>query len=114
MSIPEGGVYDIVVYQGRTFIEVLESRLEDEVTVVPLTGWVGKAQIRTKPGGGDLLADFTVEVDGLGGTVTISLTAEQTQAMTRGGFWDLKLVNGDTETAFIAPSKVQLIPEVTE
>lgn len=88
-TINEGEDCDITVFQNAAFIEVFYSRDEDEVTVIPFpAGTTGRSQGRTS---GKLQVTFTVTVDEVAGTVTLSATPEQTDAITEGGRYDIFL-----------------------
>lgn len=96
--IEEAGQLDLTIPQGGTWSETFEYVEDDETTPRPLTGFSsGKAQIRTHPGG-DLLGEMTVDIDVDAGTVTLSMTAEQTRAIPRGGFYDVALIHDDGVT----------------
>lgn len=93
-SIPEGGRLDITIRQGAPFDLVLEAREDDEVTIVPLVGYSGRAQVRDRDrSDGALLLELEVGVDGPAGDVTLHAGATATAGMATGGFYDVELVN---------------------
>lgn len=92
MPIPQGGSYNITIYQGGVFSQSFQLLESDEVTPVPFpAGTIGYAEIRNKPGG-DLLGSFTVVVTPATGTVVISLDSDQTTAILKNGVYDVFLV----------------------
>lgn len=93
MSIPQGGAYDITIFQGGNFTRTFALKESDGTTVRPLTGYsAGQAQMRDRPGG-ELLADFTVDIDEPAGEVTIALTAADTALLVQSGVYDIALLN---------------------
>lgn len=111
MSVPQGGRYNLTLYQGATFTQVFAAREADETTVVPLTGYTARAQMRSQAGGA-LLLEFTAEVDEADGTVTLSATDEETAAVARSGVYDVELVQAGEVIRFLSGS-VRLVREVT-
>lgn len=101
MSVPEGGEYDITIRQGSTFSIQFLARENDETTVIPLTGYTGRAQMRTSGVARTLLLDFTVVIDGPTGSVTLSATATQTALITSSGIYDVELVQGSVVIGFL-------------
>lgn len=94
MTIP-AATYNIVVHQGAPFAETFELREEDETTVIPLTDFDSAvAEIRRRPGAEEVLAEFATVLDGADGSVTLSLTAEQTAELTGPGAYDVFLLPG--------------------
>lgn len=97
-TIDEAGKLNLVIAQGGTFSVTLEYFEDDEETPRPLGGFSsGKAQIRDRVGG-ELLGEITVDVDVDAGTVTLSMTAEETAALPRSGVYDVALVHDDGVT----------------
>lgn len=93
MPIPQGGVYDITIYQGADYSQVFQLFQPDGVSPYPLTGYTAKAQIRNNAGDtGDPLAEFATEVDGPTGKVTLTLTEVQTAALTKNAAYDVFLI----------------------
>lgn len=111
MSVPQGGRYNLTIFQGATFTKVFAVRESDRTTVVPLTGYTARAQMRTRAGG-DLLLEFTAAVDADDGTVTLSATDEDTAELTRSGVYDVELVQAGEVIHFIG-GKATLVREVT-
>lgn len=118
-TIDEAGHLDLTIPQGGTWSCTLEYFEDDEETPRPLTGFsTGKAQIRDRAGG-TLLGEMTVDVDVDAGTVTLSMTAEETAALTRGGSYDVALIHDDgvtvnlpfVEGAVILDTRVTVIEE---
>lgn len=119
MTIPQGAKFDITIFQGGNYARTFAWRLADATTPIPLNGYSGAAQVRTRPGG-DLLAEFTVVVhqtvdleDPDCGTVDISLSPDDTAAIPSTGAWDLALTNGDAAVVYLLQGKAILDRRVT-
>lgn len=115
-GIPIGLVYDIVLYQGRTFEQEFLVRKADESTPVPLTGYTGFAQMKNRPGGSVILV-FEVTVNQAAGSVIMRAGADATDGVAKGGTYDLALIRTDGATPVIiafAEGTVTLNKEVTD
>lgn len=91
--MPEPATYNLVIYQGDTFEEDFTFETEGATpTPIDVTGYVFRAQIRRRAADDDALADFTADiVDGPAGIVQLSLTSEETAALSPGrAVWDLE------------------------
>lgn len=83
------------IQQGAPYVHVL-TVLQNDVPV-PLSQGEWLAQIRVVPGG-RIVATFTVDASQADqGIIVLSLTEEETAAMSQGGWWDLK----DLTTGFV-------------
>jgi hypothetical protein len=97
MTIPQGGVYDITIYQGADYSETFQLTESDDITPIPLTGFAAKAQVRAKAGAaGAPLAEFATAVDEAEGKVTLALNAAATTALTAPAFYDVFLTGPET------------------
>lgn len=113
MAIPQGGRYDLRVYQGATFTAEFQIVESDEVTPVPLTGYTAKGQVRLSEASGDaLVIDFTTSVTAATGTVKLTLTAAQTATMSGDGFYDVFLTSA-TDTLLFLQGAVTVDKRVT-
>lgn len=81
---------------------------------VNITGRTYAAQMRSTTGASTVLATFTCSiVSGAGGTLTASLSAATTAALSAGlAVWDLQETNGSTITTLLAGS-VTIVQDVT-
>jgi hypothetical protein len=81
---------------------------------VNITGRTYAAQIRTTTDAATALATFSCSiVSGAAGTLTATLSASTTAALTAGlGVWDLQETNGTTVTTLLAGS-VTIVQDVT-
>lgn len=111
MAIPQGGTYDLTIYQGATFRQVFQLREADQTTPIDLTGYTARAQVRTKAGG-VLLLTFTCSHDNAAGNITVSATPAVTATLTSGGVWALEIANG-TDTYVLIEGVVERKPEIT-
>lgn len=89
------GILDLDLWKGSTFGPIIiYAREEDQVTVVPLTGWAAYAKVRqaaTKPVILDLLPYIS---DGPNGQITVpQISDESTALLSQHGcfVWDLLL-----------------------
>lgn len=115
-GIPFGLVYDVVLYQGRTFEQEFLVREADESTPVPLTGYAGYAEMKTRPGGTVIMV-FEVTVNQAAGSVIMRAGATATDAVTKGGSYDLALIRTDGATPIVIPfaeGTVSLNKQVTD
>lgn len=90
----EPGQYRITVYQNEDYHQPFV--MASSSGVMNLTGYSYKAQVRKNYEDTTALADFTVSIDIESGTVTLSLTAAQTNALANAlkgskgfAYWDL-------------------------
>lgn len=108
--------YDIVIEQGATFGLVITHENPDG-TPINLTGMTARMQIRDSADD-SLILELTTEngritLGGTAGTITLAVTAADTAALTRGGVYDLELVNG-AEVNRLVQGKATLSEEVTK
>ena len=105
--------HDIIVEQGATLL--LEVDCQDENgSPCDLTGCSAAAQVRVRYADPDPAAVLTAEVSPLSGRVTLTLSAEQTRALSKPyGVWDLRLNWPDAMVQRLVEGKVTVKPEVT-
>jgi hypothetical protein len=104
--------YPITIPQGKDWSLPLTFN-DSEGDPINLTGWSGHAQIRRWQGGEILLAEMTVVVDPLEGSVTLYLTPTQTRALNHHGYYDVEVTNG-TDTVGLLRGPVKVVTEVTK
>lgn len=117
------GIYNITCDQGSTFVRTFVVEYQDVVDPslyhpYDLTGFSARMQIRRDPESTTVLAELTtanggISVDESEGTVTVSLTAGQTAAITRSGVYDIEIVSPSTEVHKIVRGAFNLNLEVT-
>lgn len=112
------GRYNIVCDQGSTFQRVIEIKDLDG-TVYPLTGYTARMQIRREIDSTTSLLELSTEngriviYSGLG-TIELKLSAAETTALTRGGYYDLEIVKTATgEVQKVLRGEFRLEKEVT-
>ncbi len=111
--IPQGGKYDLRIYQGATFAIEFQIVESDEVTPVPLTGYTAKGQVRSAEDSGQpLVLDFTTEVVAATGIVRLRLEAAETALLTADGFYDVFLTSA-TDTLLFLQGSVTVDRRVT-
>lgn len=113
MALEQGAEFDIVIKQGATYRRVFKLREEDQTTVIPLTGYTGRAQVREKPGSDNLLLTFTVTINEPLGEVTIYAADEDTALMEESGFYDVELVSAGGEVEELIYGRARLRKQVT-
>lgn len=107
---------DITIEQGATWSKTL-SLLKPNKTPVSLVGYTGKAQVRTKPGSEDVLAEFTITFldPRTGGKLSYSLTDEQTEALTFAtASYDLFIVSPSGTSTKLVYGTVSVVPAITQ
>lgn len=110
------GKFDLNIDMGATFTRVLTWTAGSPPAAVNLTGYTAHAQLRD--GTGDLILDLTVgsglALGGSAGTITLTITAAQTTALTDPLTWDLKLTAGDGTATRLLEGAVFPSPQVTQ
>ena len=90
--------YDILIEQGATFSQVITYK--DNGVAVNLTGYTARMQVRATLESASTLIELTtansrIALGGAAGTITLSIAAADTAALTSGrGVYDLELVSG--------------------
>lgn len=116
-SITRGATLNLEVTRTNSFYKPL-GLTERDGTVIDLTGYSGRAQMRDRASNA-LLAEFDVTIDDPEtGIVVIRLTVTQTTALTlAGGVWDIKLIldaDAENNTHTIAGGSVTVVQSVTD
>lgn len=103
----------ITVIRERSFYRLI-AVIDRQGAAVNLAGYTGKAQIREQPGDA-LLAEFSVAINAVAGTVAVSLDTADTGALVKGrAKWDLALDNGASDTWTIVEGDVTILDPITE
>jgi hypothetical protein len=103
--------YDLKIYTGDTFKRTIDILIGE--TPLDLFGSTVKAQIRYS-NADSVAAEFTSEFDPeIVNRVVITLSSEQTAALTRPGVWDLQVTNADGETTTYLVGRVFVTHDVT-
>lgn len=103
---------NIVVDQGATFSTVLTITDENDV-IFDLTGYTGAAQLR-KHYTSSNATNFTVALDSSLGTVTLSLTANQTANLVAGRYvYDVEVTSSSNIISRVVEGIVTVTPNVT-
>ena len=85
--------YDLFVKRGEDFRQVIQ------IDGVDLTEAEAASQVRPTPGSEELTQDITCTVDAEAGTVTMSLTAEETEVIPAGKYeYDIYLIIAGQKT----------------
>lgn len=109
------GSFDISIEQGTTYGMNITMTNSDG-TVFDLTDWTPRSMIRKKYSDVTETAEFTVGVDLITGTISLSLTPTETAALPAGSFlWDLEIAKAaDVDVRRILQGAVTVSPEVTK
>ncbi len=104
--------YDLTIDQGATYPIDIECQDENGDSIV-LTGVTPRAHIRYSYADESPAAIFTASISG--NTVSLSLSASQTAALTRTyGVWDCELEFDDGTVQRLLEGKVAVRPEATK
>lgn len=110
------GRYDITIEQGATWSRTVRYET-DAGAAIDLTGYTARMQVRTDYAATSTLASITsasgISITAATGTLTLTLTAAQTEAMPAGRHvYDLELVTGATVVRLLE-GRATVTPEVT-
>lgn len=105
--------HNIHIDQGTTFTHNFVVK-DSSATVIDLTGYIGRGQLRKEYTSSSADAEFTVTIPiPTNGTVNVSLTAAQTELIGAGSYvYDIEIVDGSTVHR-IVQGNATVYPEVT-
>jgi len=106
--------HNLTIYKQRDFCKDF-TFVDDNEELIPIDNWTFKSQIRsTNCVEGDLLAEFTIDIDLLTSTITLNLTDAQTSLIPEEpAYWDLLVNSNNCDVSLIA-GKVKVLCTVTE
>lgn len=117
------GTYNILCEQGTTFTRVLEIQTPDPLdpTVFDpynLAGHTARMQVRRTMDSSTAMITLTTENGGIAldvddGKITLSMTDEQTAALTSSGVYDLEIIDGSENVSRVIQGTFTLSLEVT-
>ena len=92
------GIYNFTCEQGATFQRDVEVTNFDD-TIRDLSGFTARMQVRRDMEATSALVELTTEngrmsIAGTLGTLSLSISAADTAALTQGGIYDLEIVDG--------------------
>lgn len=109
--------HDFTIYQGATFSEVLTWRDSSE-ELVNLTGYTARMQVRNRIDGDTVVSLTTensrIELGGSAGTITLTISATDTAALSEGGVYDLELISAGGIVTRLLEGAVAFSKEVTK
>lgn len=111
------GSLDFLMPKGSTFTRTLTWKISN--SPVNLTSYTARMQARTSHISGTAVLTLTTEngkitLGGTAGTITLSLTAAETAAITQSSLaYDLELVSAGGEVTRLVEGQIVLTPEVT-
>jgi hypothetical protein len=111
------GSLDFLMPKGSTFSRTLTWKISG--SPVNLTSYTARMQARTSHISGTVVLDLTtangkITLGGTAGTITLSLTAAETAAITQSSLaYDLELVSVGGEVTRLVEGQIILTPEVT-
>ncbi|MBQ6343405.1 MAG: hypothetical protein IJI41_09800 [Anaerolineaceae bacterium] len=104
--------YDFEVMRGATFSRAL--CLKKNGVPLDLTGWTGKAQVRTEPESPTLTCEMTLEVEPVEGKVRMVIPAEVTGKIPMGFYaWDIRLTDSGGTVRYYLGGVFKVLPTVT-
>ena len=105
--------YDLAAHRGATFSRTI--RLEKGGTVLDLTGWTAKAQVRPEPDAPTLICEMDVTVIPAEGKVKIRIPAEVTAEIPQGVYaWDIRMTDAEGESRYYLGGAFKALPSVTK
>lgn len=111
------GNYNIIIDQGAHFERLITVKNPDG-TLFDLTDFTARMHMRTEIDADDIMAELTTEngriaLGGEEGTITLTLTADVTEAFDDEGVYDLELIDADDKVYRLLKGKVKVELEVT-
>lgn len=112
------GKYDLTINQGETLSQQFTWK-DSTGTAVNLTGYSARMQARLSPDSTDPIIDLTtsnggISLGGVAGTITLSMTAATTSALTEGyAVWDIELVSGSGVVTRLLQGNLIITREIT-
>lgn len=113
------GILNITINQGASWDLTLTWKTGDPSTLVNLTGYTARMQIRKKHSAYEIAATLTTQngkivLGGALGTIALALTATETSALIAGKYvYDLELVSSSGYVTRLVEGSVRVSPEVT-
>lgn len=111
------GSLDFLIPKGSTFSRTLTWKISGNI--VNLTNYTARMQARTSHISGTVVLDLTtanskITLGGTAGTITLTLSAEETAAITQSSLaYDLELVSTEGIVTRLVEGQIVLTPEVT-
>lgn len=103
---------NLIIDQGSTYSTILNLTNDDDIAI-DLTGYTGAAQIR-KHYTSSANTPFTVTIAPIDGSVSLSLTANQTTNLLAGRYvYDVELTNAQGVVSRVVEGIVTVTPQVT-
>lgn len=115
----EPGRYDFTIYQGASFDRTFTWQTGDPATNVNLTSYTGRMQVRSNTSAPTAVLEVTTSngrmtLGGSAGTITITVTATDTEALTPGQYvYDMELVSPGGEVTRLLEGRATISAEVT-
>lgn len=112
------GRYNFVCDQGSTFERTVDIKTPDG-EVFSLTGYTGRMHVRREVDSATTLIELTtangrLAINGALGRITLTLAPADTAALTRGGYYDIEIVQTSTGKVYkVLRGEFRLEKEVT-
>jgi hypothetical protein len=112
------GKYDLKINQGETLSRVLTWK-DSSGNPIDLTSFTARMQGRVSPDASATLFELTtansgITLGGTAGTITLSMTAAATAALSEGtGFYDLELISGGGVVTRLLQGNLIISREIT-
>ncbi len=103
---------NLIIDQGTTFSTIF-NLADDDGDPIDLTGYTAEADIR-KHYSSSNSQSFVIALGGQSGTITLSLSANQTSNMTAGRYvYDVELINTYNVVSRVMEGIITITPQVT-
>ena len=103
---------NLVIDQGSTFLVELDLK-DENGDILVLSGYTANSQIRKWYTSSSPAAAFTTDINVANGSITLSLTSDETSSLTAGRYvYDVEIQDGSSVTRIIE-GIVTVTPQVT-
>ena len=115
----EPGRYDFTLYQGASFDRTFTWQVGDPATLVNLSGFTGRMQVRAATGSPTTIVELTTSngrmtLGGAAGTIALAITASDTAALAPGQYvYDMEMVSSGGEVTRLLEGRATVSAEVT-
>jgi hypothetical protein len=113
------GRYDFTIYQGASFDRTFTWQVGDPATLVNLTNYTGRMQVRSTIGAPTVVVELTTSngrmtLGGALGTIALAITPSDTAALAPGQYvYDMEMVSSGGEVTRLLEGRATVSAEVT-
>ena len=115
----EPGRYDFTIYQGASFDRTFTWRVGASSTLVNLSGYTGRMQVRSTVGAPTTIVELTTSngrmtLGGAAGAIALAITATDTTTLAAGQYvYDMEMVSSGGEVTRLLEGRATISAEVT-